>query len=646
MDTTTLPRVLLLILTLWSVLCQGAVILYQVEENNANDVVLGDLGVYLRNSNLATPEQIANMRYNFLNVGDNYISLFSLSEDTGSISALANIDRESLCDSRATCILQLRVGATSGSYFQTININVTILDANDNKPVFSRSTVSIPISERTPEDSTFPILSATDADAAGSNNSKIIYELIPNSGTFGLFLEVNQQGKTDVSIVLKQTVDREKLASYEIYVVAKDLGKPQLSSTLTVNVTVLDYNDNKPVFSEPSGYSKTVNEDVPVGIITTVTATDADAGSNGEVRYSFSDSTSSNSRSFFEINELTGDISTVKALAYPDRGEPFRLFVKARDNGVPQLTSEVLVEIFVNDINNHSPEININVLSSSQTARVKENSNIGTIVAYVAVVDKDSSVNGQVTCSLSNSLFGLVDIQNSDNEFNVVTRVQLDREKVIEHVVTIQCQDGGTPIKESSASFIVQVQDVNDNRPTFSPSDTYYANISENSDIGVFVVRVMASDDDQGVNANVRYYVEPSFAEQFYVEPSRGFVKTNVRFDREEIEQISFRVLAVDGGDSPFTSTATVVLTILDVNDEYPIFTRTIFEFNITENSRAEVQVGNLTATDKDTGNNAKIIFSLLPQYQVRYLESDYKHLMYWCCTHKRLNSIKYSFIR
>lgn len=589
-------------------LCGGIDLSYTVREEEIPTDPLGNIGTDSFIIDLTTAEQQQNLRYSILNTAESFTANFDLEESTGSLRLATKLDRELLCRSQRSCVIQLRIGASVGTFFMAINVNIDVLDANDQRPTFSKGSITVPISERSSVDFTFPIISAADLDAVGSNNSRIYYEIYPNSGTFGLKLDTTIQGSTDISLILKQTVDREQLDNYQIYVVAKDGGVPQLSSTLTVDVTIEDYNDNKPVFTS-NRYNATVREDIARDtVVETVHATDEDAGANGLVKYEFT-----SPQSLFELNEESGELIVIQQLTYTVA--PLELSVRAYDQGVPQQTSLTLVEILIIDINNHNPEINIRLLGDSNSATVEENSNVGTLVAYVSVQDKDSSMNGQVNCTIKNSRFNLLRISTS--EYTVVTTQQLDREANIEYVITVFCEDNGQPRRNKSASFIVEVLDKNDNMPIFMQS-VYYSNVTENNEAGKMVTRVSASDRDQGLNAEVRYYVETDFANMFYVEPTTGVVKANVKFDREIVSEVRFMILAMDSGiKKQFTSNTTVILTILDANDEYPMFTHTIFNFTIRENKNSDTVLGNLSATDRDIGMNGQIMFSLPSQHQM-----------------------------
>ncbi|CAG2216475.1 PCDHD1 [Mytilus edulis] len=545
-------------------------IFYQILEEQEPPLYLGNVAGSSNLASIATGDEFANMRYSFLKTVGTY---FTINENNGALSTNSKLDRETICPFQKSCVLQLRIGASSGTFFQPINVNVTLKDVNDNKPEFTESSIVLNIPEDADINTTYPVLGAVDKDM-GDNNSLLTYELLPDSGTFGLKFDDSLSGNIEVSILLKQTVDREVLSRYQVYLVAKDGGTPQRSSMLTINISVTDINDNKPIFSRKQ-YDITVPEDISVpNKILNITAVDHDAGLNGE-------------------------------------GAPLSLIVQASDKGTPPKSSQVALTITVTDVNDNPPEININLLSSGSTARANENSPNGTVVAYIGVTDKDTGNNGIVSCSLRDDTFRLSKLSSSQTEYKVLVNKVLDREKDIEIVVTVDCQDSGNQPLKTTSSFIVQIIDENDNFPEFLKS-FYNESMVESDHTGIFIAKVTASDKDEEENAQVRYYVEQGNADKFYADPSTGVIRTTVPFDREMQDVYTFQVLAVDGGQTKaFTSTATVELHILDENDETPHFNQTSYEFKIQENLQSKTFVGIVFATDNDIGDNGKIKYSI-----------------------------------
>lgn len=591
--------------------CQCQSVAYNTAEEVLPPVYLGNVAKDSNLSSTIDPSILANIKFSFLSVGSDSDNsdLFQINENTGDLETKSKLDREALCPFQKLCVLPLRIGANSGTFFRTINVNISISDRNDNSPLFPMNSTSLSIPEDANINSTFPLSSALDKDM-GENNSLKTYVLEPPSDTFGLLLGRKIDETLEVNLVLTQKLDREKVRSYRVYLVGKDGGLPQRSSTMTINVAVQDINDNKPRFSY-SQYNVTIQEDITVGTtIMKVSASDDDDGQNGVVEYQFSSTPNGESQKLFSINNNTGEVKVIQQLTFTS-GEPHRIVVSAIDHGFPALSSQAFINIHVVDVNNHAPEININLLSGG---KVSESSNKGTVIAYVAVVDRDTGKNGQVKCKIIHPKFQLHVLSNT--EYKVVVSDELDREENIEYIVKVYCEDDGIPKQNKSKSFIVQVLDTNDNEPKFD-RDLYNATITENKAPGQMITKVTASDSDQENNAEVHYAIEPNFRSKFEVDSSTGIIRAKVEFDREQESSITFKVYAADNGTPvPLTATATVKLNIEDDNDEFPTFNKSSYNFQVMENKNADFVVGTVLATDKDIGSNAAIVYTLPFSYQ------------------------------
>ena len=313
---------------------------------------------------------------------------------------------------------------------------------------------------------------------------------------------------------------------------AQDGGTSSRTSTLTIDVQVLDANDNQPKF-ENETYSVTVSENVGVGTsLLQVRATDADAGHNSHVTYSLARSTRQQFGSMFEMNPDTGVLSTGASLDRDGR-DAFRLTVEATDQGVVPFVDFAEVIVSVIDENDNAPAIVINAFSTSGAVEIPENSDAETFVAQILVSDADLGSNGFTECSIQPQTdFELQ--QPFAGEYRLIARSRFDREERDHHGVILQCSDRGEPPLTTRRAITVTVTDVNDNAPAF---DTWQYNVTieENNALGQHLVTVRASDADVGANADVRYSLEDDVtASMVSVDARTGEVFAAVVFDREE----------------------------------------------------------------------------------------------------------------
>uniref|UniRef100_A0A8D0EHA5 Cadherin domain-containing protein n=1 Tax=Strix occidentalis caurina TaxID=311401 RepID=A0A8D0EHA5_STROC len=486
---------------------------------------------------------------------------FSLHGKTGHLVAAERIDREQLCESVQRCVLRCEV-IVEGE-MQVYEIEVEITDINDNAPDFQEAETELRMSETTSPGSRFPLARAHDPDSGA--NSLQRYELSGDEH-FSLAVQAGPGGDQRPELVLAKALDREKAAFHELVLRASDGGDPARTGTARIRVAVLDANDNAPVFGQAE-YTVRVPEDVPVGsTLLTVTATDADEGMNGLVKYSMK-KTKGLASKIFHLDAETGVITLVRSLDFEETAL-YELEVEAHDGG--ELFDTAKVAITVTDVNDNAPEISVR----SALSEISEDAPSGTVVALLHVQDRDSGANGEVRCSLDGGVpFRLRSSQGG--YYRVVTSRELDREEVAEYNVTVRAADGGSPALRSSAVLALRVLDVNDNAPVFAEA-RYSARLPENNAAGALVLTVRAADADWGQNARVRYRLSEGrvrgapLSSYVSVQAETGALYALRSFDYEEVREVGLWVRAEDGGAPALSSNVSVRLVIVDENDNAP----------------------------------------------------------------------------
>ncbi|KAM3867167.1 protocadherin gamma-A2-like [Diretmus argenteus] len=601
LDRTMGRQVLLFIsvLSLGSVLGQ---ISYSIPEEMAKGSLVGNIAQDL---GLDVKRLKSGKARIFTRDSAEYIEL---NRERGALLIKERIDREALCRQTTPCALHFQIILENPMEFYSITIEIT--DINDNPPAFETSDVQFKISESAVSGATFILDRATDADV-GENTLKT-YILKPTDN-FSLKINNQADGSKNVEMVLEKPLDREKNELLSLVLTAVDGGDPQMSGTMQILITVLDVNDNAPVFTQPV-YKASVKENAAVGtVVLTVTATDADHGSNGRITYSIS-SMLDYARGMFEINKESGEVRLTGNIDY-ENARNFQINIRASDDGGLTGSCKVIVDVL--DVNDNTP--NIHIMSKSNV--ISEDAKPNTVVTMINIDDADSGENGKVQCIINDNI-PFVMKSSSNNFYSLVTDSELDRERDSEYNISVTCSDEGVPSLSSSVTLTLQISDVNDNAPVFERS-SYEAYIVENNTPGLSVFTVKARDADWNQNARVSYILEDSsvngvpVSSYVSVSADSGVIHAVRSFDYEQIKDFHFRVKAQDGGSPPLSSNVTVKIMIQDQNDNapqvlYPVQTGgSLVAEMVPRSADVGYLVTKVVAVDVDSGQNAWLSYKL-----------------------------------
>ncbi|XP_048816742.1 protocadherin gamma-A4-like isoform X13 [Lagopus muta] len=486
---------------------------------------------------------------------------FAVHASSGHLVTAERIDREQLCRLQEKCVLRCELIVEGEMKVYAIEVEIT--DINDNAPSFGEEVMDLKMSEMVAVGMRYSLKRAQDPDVGA--NSLQSYALSGDEH-FSLSVQAGGDGEKRPELVLAKALDREEAAFHELLLRASDGGDPSRTGTARIRVAVLDANDNAPAFSQ-AVYTVRVPEDVPVGsTLLSVTATDPDDGTNGDVKYLFQE-ISRKASNTFQLEPDTGAIRLVMKLDFEEVSF-YELLVLAHDGAALSATTKVAIS--VTDVNDNAPEIWVR----SALSEISEDAAPGTVVALVHVQDRDSGANGEVRCSLGESVPFRLE-RALDDYYSVVTARELDRERASEYNVTVRAADGGSPSLRSGAVLALRVLDVNDNAPVFAEA-RYSARVSENNAEGALLLTVRAWDADWGQNARVRYGLREGrlrgapLSSYVSVQAETGALYALRSFDYEEVREVELWVRAEDGGSPPLSSNVSVRLLIADENDNAP----------------------------------------------------------------------------
>ncbi|XP_029629523.1 protocadherin Fat 3a isoform X1 [Salmo trutta] len=504
---------------------------------------------------------------------------FSIDPDTGELKTAQALDREK------TPVYRLVAQATDGGgRFCRAEVHLTLLDVNDNPPAFSAPHYTASVYEDTATKALLTRIQAIDPDEGVSR--KVVYSLADSAGGFFSI------DKSSGVVVLERILDREQQPSYMITVRASDQGSPvRLSSLVNVTVTVLDINDNPPVF-ERRDHLATVPEDVALGTeVLRVYAASKDIGTNAEITYSIR---SGNEHGKFHIHPVTGAIAVSKPLDFETCKDYF-LTVEARDGGKPPLSAVTMVNINLTDVNDNAPMFSRDVY----TAVISEDATIGESVVKLTAEDVDSQVNGDILYSIVSG--------DRENQFfidplsgMVKVNKQLDRETVSGYSLAVRALDSGVPPMSSTVMVNIDISDINDSPPTFTPANLTTV-IQENKPIGTSILQLSVIDQDSSHNGPPFEFRILSGNEggEFTLEWD-GTLLANQVFRRDLAMEYVIQVQVRDSGKPSLSSSSTLTVRVIEESLHRPVALPLEVHIITMEDEFPGGVIGQLHATDAD----------------------------------------------
>eukprot|EP00071_Canis_lupus_P025290 XP_013978118.1 protocadherin Fat 3 isoform X1 [Canis lupus familiaris] len=517
-----------------------------------------------------------DIRYSLYGSGN---AEFFLDPESGELKTLALLDRE-----RVPMYSLIARATDGGGRFCQSDIHLILEDVNDNPPVFSSDHYNTCVYENTATKALLTRVQAVDPDVG--INRKVVYSLADSAN--GFFSIDSSSG----IIILEQPLDREQQPSYNISVQATDQSPGQaLSSLATVTITVLDINDNPPVF-ERRDYLVTVPEDTSPGTqVLAVFATSKDIGTNAEITYLIR---SGNEQGRFRINPKTGGISVSEGLDY-ELCKKFYLVVEAKDGGTPALSAVATVSINLTDVNDNPPRFSQDVYS----AVISEDALVGDSVILLVAEDADSQPNGQIRFSIVNG--------DRDNEFAVEpvlglvkVKKKLDRERVSGYSLLVQAVDSGIPVMSSTATVNIDISDVNDNSPVFTPAN-YTAVIQENKPVGTSILQLVVTDRDSFHNGPPFSFsiLSGNEEEEFVLDP-HGILRSAVVFQHTESPEYVLCVQAKDSGKPQQVSHSYIHVRVIEESIHKPTAIPLEIYIVTMEDDFPGGVIGKIHATDQD----------------------------------------------
>ncbi|XP_068446083.1 uncharacterized protein [Clinocottus analis] len=497
-----------------------------------------------------------------LSSNDNFVLKQHINPDGSKYAEMVlqkQLDRETLPH------LSLKLIAVDGGNPQrsgTVNINIIVLDANDNAPVFNQTVYKATVIENAVKGTHIVTVNATDADS--ESNSYITYSISNVRSNIADVLTIDQvSGLLSVS----GPIDFEKDRKYEIRIDAKDQGGLTDSSKVIIEVT--DVNDNAPTISVMS-FTSPVSEDSPSGTtIGIINVKDLDSGDNGKINCRIEHNThfkiKSNLRNYYTlVTDTVLDRETVSE---------YNITVVATDGGMPPLSTKRTFYLKVSDVNDNAPLFSESVYN----AFILENNSPGVSLHTVSAKDSDENQNARVSYILEETYIGgspLSEYISINAESGVLHAVRsFDFEQIKQLLFNVRAQDGGSPPLSSNVTVKVLIQDQNDNPPqVLYPVQTGGSLVAElvprSADVGYLVTKVVAVDVDSGQNAWLSYKLQKATDRAlFEVGLQNGEIRTVRQVTDKDAVKQRLTVIVEDNGQP--SRSATVIVNVA-VADSFP----------------------------------------------------------------------------
>ena len=510
-------------------------------------------------------------------------TMFNISTRNGSIWL-----SQALSSATGNTLLVTIVAQDQGnpSMQTTFQLTINILTADGARPNFVLNQFRAVVSESVGPQTPITRVQAYMQEIGASGD--IQYAL--SGPRASMFTITQKTGVVSTAVAL----DRESMPTISVGLVAYITNvNPQGSQNLTtagqLMVILQDFNDNAPVFSQTS-YSATVSKADPAGTpVLTVATTDADIGSNAVIRYTIL----SGSEGVFRIDPYLGTLYSTQVLD-PALQSFYNISVGATNPVQYPLTTSVMVNINVKDINDRTPNFDVPVYHF----HISEAAPLGSYIGTVMAIDPDTGTFGQLTYSILKNAFsanfsidGTSGVMKSNGLF--------DREKKKRYWLQVSVVDGGG--LKDTAWVVVYLDDVNDNKPVFKPT-AYTVAISQGVPQGTGVSALRCSDKDLGTNgtAGLTYAIISGDPHQRFQVSSTGIISVRNRLDQVSETNFLLTVQAIDGGrPSGLTAIATVNITTYPVASTAPKFEFPSYTININD----PVAKGTAVLTVVATGN-------------------------------------------
>ncbi|XP_043928775.1 protocadherin Fat 4-like [Protopterus annectens] len=519
---------------------------------------------------------------------------FAIEKYTGYLKVVMPLDRET------TDRYVLKVNANDSAWSVNTDVTICITDVNDNAPLFTHSSYTITIPEVVTQETFVVKVFASDADC-GLNGQIFFYMKSSNE-----FFRVNA---TTGEIFTKKIIPFQNpyndtfFNNYNFTVMVSDAGEKAMVNECKVIINIVPRNIQPPKFL-PVWPIVSIPKHTKKGTkVIKLTAVDNSSHPNDVITYSI---TGGNGSSIIGIEKNTG---WVFLNVLPSSvAELYSIVFIAEDNGIPSLSDDIAINFVITEDNRFTPHFSEMKIHIS----VSEDCVEGSVIGRVSAIDADESLNGLLVYAVVTG--------NDDNNFAIENTTgmimlckSLDFETKSAYILHITATDKGWLSKSSSVIVTIHVLDVDDNLPVFS-RDEYFIYLAEDSPIGTAVLQLSAYDADLGENAEINYAIENDEKDTFAVDLKTGLLYTCGYLDFELCQIFELQIKAYNPSNSEHFSIAKVYVNVLSVNEYFPKFIKSQYNFMIPEVASIGTSVGRVFAIDYDYGLHGVVYYMFIGQ--------------------------------
>ncbi|CAI5652140.1 unnamed protein product [Oreochromis niloticus] len=450
-----------------------------------------------------------------------------------------------------------------------MNILVNILDINDNAPIFSKDVYSVTLNENVQVGTPIIQVNATDLD--DGPNGDVVYSF-SNSMNQNILSIIDINSLTG-QLTVKGLIDYEEQDGYEIEIQASDRGLAPLTTEKSVNIKIIDVNDNAPEI-EVTSFSSSIPEDSRPGTtVALISVNDLDSGLNGKVICSVNEDVP-----FILSTSLKDKMYSLVTKSSLDREKQsqYELTITAKDAGQPQLSSEKTISVAVSDVNDNRPEFSL----SPYTFYVTEGNNPGASVFSVKASDRDENDNARISYHIirdgseENKVTSFLNINNDNGD--VLALKSFDFETLKTFQFQVVASDSGTPSLSNNVTVNVFILDQNDNAPVIlyphssNGSTQGVEEIPRNVNAGHLVTKVRAYDADIGYNGWLLFSLqEVTDHSLFALDRYTGQIRTLRSFTETDEAEHKLVILVKDNGNFSLSATATVIVKLVEPKEAF-----------------------------------------------------------------------------